>query len=112
LGADLDALVPGLAGPSEVGSATAESTGFWAWVGSVVKVRDLNTLDWPDLAKAAAADAKSGDLKAAVARLEKPGGDLPPALADWRDKARQRLKAESAMTQLAAAVTQIIMGKT
>jgi hypothetical protein len=111
LGAALDAIAPSLAGPSAEQPATAEASGFWAWVGSVVKVRDLNALDWTDLAKSAAADAKAGDLKAAIARLEKQGGDLPPELADWRDKARQRLKAESAMTQLAAAVTQVIMGK-
>ncbi len=112
LGAALDALVPSLAAPSADGPQAAEATSFWAWVGTVVKVRDLNTLDWPDLAKAAATDAKSGDLKAAIARLDEPGGDLPQGLADWRDKARQRLKAESTMAQLAAAVTQIIMGKT
>jgi hypothetical protein len=111
LGAALDALVPHLSGPSADGSPTAEKSGFWSWVGTVVKVRDLNTLDWADLGKSAAADAKAGDLKAAIARLEEPGGELPPELADWRDKARQRLKAESAMAQLAAAVTQIIMGK-
>ena len=112
LSAVLDSLVPSLAAPSADESQTGETSGFWAWVGTVVKVRDLNTLDWADLARSAALDAKAGDLKGAIARLEEPGGDLPPALADWRDKARQRLKAESAMAQLAAAVTQIIMGKT
>lgn len=111
LGAALDALVPSLAGPSADETADAGASGFWDWFGTVVKVRDLNTLDWPDLAKSAAADAKAGDLKAAIARIEEPGGDLPPGLADWRDKARQRLTAESSMAQLAAAVTQIIMGK-
>jgi len=111
MGAALEALAPGLAGPAADGPTAAEAGGFWAWVGTVVKVRDLNTLDWADLAKSAAADAKAGDLKGAVARLEQPGGDLPSALSDWRDKARQRLKAEAAMAQLAAAVTQIIMGK-
>jgi hypothetical protein len=111
LGAALDALVPHLSGPSPDGPETAEASGFWAWVGTVVKVRDLDTLDWSDLGKSAAADAKAGDLKAAIARLEQPGGELPPELADWRDKARQRLKAESAMAQLAAAVRPIIMGK-
>jgi chaperonin cofactor prefoldin len=111
LGAALDALVPSLAGPAADGPAAKEASGFWAWVGSVVKVRDLYPLDWAELGKSAAADAKAGDLKAAIARLEKPGGDLPQGLADWRDKARQRLNAESAMAQLAAAVTQIIMGK-
>lgn len=112
LGAALDAVIPHLSGPAADETATAQATGFWAWVGTIVKVRDLNTLDWTELAKSAATDAKSGDLKAAIARLEQPGGELPPELADWRDKARQRLKAESAMAQLAAAVTQIIMSKT
>jgi hypothetical protein len=111
LGAALEALIPTLAGPASDEPTAAEASGFWAWVGTVVKVRDLNTLDWGDLAKSAAADAKAGDLKSAIARLEEPGGDLPSALADWRDKARQRLKAEGAMAQLAAALTQIIMGK-
>lgn len=111
LGDALEALLPNLAGSTSGETATAEAGGFWAWFGTVVKVRDLNTLDWADLAKSAAADAKAGDLKAAIARLEEPGGDLPSELADWRDKARQRLKAEGAMAQLAAAVTQIIMGK-
>jgi hypothetical protein len=111
LGAELEALAPSLAGSASDGPAAAEASGFWAWVGSVVKVRDLNTLDWTGLAKSAAADAKAGDLKGAVARLEQPGGDLPSALSDWRDKARLRLKAEAAMAQLAGSVTQIIMGK-
>jgi hypothetical protein len=110
LGSALEALVPSLAGPTS-GDATAEASGFWAWFGTVIKIRDLNTLDWADLARSAAADAKAGDLKAAIARLEEPGGDLPSALADWRDNARQRLKAEGAMAQLATAVTQIITGK-
>jgi hypothetical protein len=111
LGDALEALVPNLGGSTSGETATAEAGGFWAWFGTVVKIRDLNTLDWADLAKSAAADARAGDLKAAIARLEEPGGDLPSGLADWRDKARQRLKAEGAMAQLAAAVTQIIMGK-
>ncbi|WP_162918460.1 COG4223 family protein [Taklimakanibacter deserti] len=111
LGGTLEALVPTLAGRSSGDPATAETSGFWAWMGTVVKIRDLNTLDWADLARSAAGDAKAGDLKAAIARLEEPGGELPPELAQWRDKARQRLEAEAAMAQLAAAVTQIIMGK-
>jgi len=111
LGGALEALVPNLAGLTSDEPASAEASGFWAWMGTVVKIRDLNTLDWADLARSAAADAKAGDLKAAIARLEEPGGELPPELAQWRDKARQRLEAEAAMAQLAAAVTQIIMGK-
>lgn len=112
LSAALEALLPGLSGPGSSETATAEASGFWAWFGTVVKIRDLNTLDWADLARGAAADAKAGDLKAAIARLEEPGGDLPVPVADWRDRARQRLKAEAALAQLAAAVTQIITGKT
>lgn len=111
LGAALEGLIPSLAGPGSQEADAGEASGFWAWVGTVVKVRDLNTLDWADLARAAAADAKAGDLKAAIARLDEPGGDLPATLADWRDKARQRLKAETAVAQLTAAVTQIIAGK-
>ena len=111
LAAALEAIVPNIAGLSSGDPAVAETSGFWAWIGTVVKVRDLNTLDWADLARSAAADAKAGDLKGAIARLEEPGGELPSELAQWRDKARQRLQAEGAMAQLAAAVTQIIMGK-
>lgn len=111
LGAALEALVPSLAGPASGDPATSEASGFWAWLGTVVKIRDLNTLNWADLVKSAAADAKAGDLKAAIARLEEPGGDLPPPVAEWRDKAHERLEAETSMAQLAAAVTRIIMGK-
>ena len=111
LGSALEALVPSLSGPGASDAGTADAGGFWAWVGTVVKVRDLNTLDWADLARAAAADAKAGDLKAAIARLEEPGGDLPPQVGEWRDRARQRLKAEGALAQLAAAVAAIIAGK-
>ncbi len=111
LGSALEALVPSLSGPGSGDAANADAGGFWAWFGTVVKVRDLNTLDWADLARGAAADARAGDLKAAIARLEEPGGDLPPGVAEWRDKARQRLKAEGALAQLAASVTAIIMGK-
>lgn len=106
----LEALLPGLAKPG-AGGTSGEASGFWAWFGTVVKIRDLNTLDWGDLARAAANDTKAGDLNAAITRLEEPGGDLPPELALWRDKARQRLKAESAMAQLGAAVTAVISGK-
>src|SRR5262245_23825409 len=49
MGAALDALVPSLAGASSGEPETAKASGFWAWVGTVVKVRDLNTLDWADL---------------------------------------------------------------
>ncbi|MBK1869184.1 COG4223 family protein [Aestuariivirga sp. YIM B02566] len=105
----LEALLPGLAKPG-AGETSGEASGFWAWFGTVVKIRDLNTLDWADLARAAANDAKAGDLNAAIARLEEPGGDLPPELSQWRDQARQRLKAESAMAQLGAAVTAVISG--
>lgn len=111
LGAALEALLPSLSGPTTDEATSAEASGFWAWVGTVIKIRDLNTLDWDDLAKSAAADAKAGDLKSAIARLEEPGGELPQPLAEWRDKARQRLKAEAALAQLADAVTRIIMGK-
>ncbi len=107
----LEALLPGLAKTGGGGdTAGGEASGFWAWFGTVVKIRDLNTLDWADLARAAANDAKAGDLNAAIARLEEPGGDLPPELAQWRDQARQRLKAESAMAQLSAALTAVISG--
>lgn len=106
----LEALLPGLAKPG-TGESSGEASGFWAWFGTVVKIRDLNTLDWADLARAAANDAKAGDLNAAIARLEEPGGDLPSELAQWRDQARQRLKAEGAMAQLGAALTAVISGK-
>lgn len=105
----LEALLPGLAKPGS-GETGGEASGFWAWFGTVVKIRDLNTLDWGDLARAAANDARAGDLNAAITRLEEPGGELPSELASWRDKARQRLKAESAMAQLGAAVTAVISG--
>ncbi|MGE0007744.1 MAG: COG4223 family protein [Parvibaculaceae bacterium] len=111
LGSALEALAPSLAGPGTDEPAAAEASGFWAWFGTVVKIRDLDTLDWSGLAQVAAADAKAGDLRAAIARLEEPGGELPAELAEWRDRARQRLRAEAAMTQLAAAVTRIIMGQ-
>jgi hypothetical protein len=110
LAADLERLVPDLSQPSP-GSASTNDTGFWAWVGTVVKVRDLDTLDWADLARAAANDAKAGDLRAAIAKLEEPGGDLPQALVQWRERAQQRLKAEDAFAQLVAAVSAVIMGK-
>ena len=111
LGAALEALIPNLAGPGTDAPATAKASGFWDWFGTVVKVRDLNTLDWSDLARSAASDAKAGDLGASIARLEQPGGELPPQLAEWRDRARQRVTAEGAMAQLAAAVTRVITGK-
>jgi hypothetical protein len=111
LGSALEALVPSLSGPGASDANTADAGGFWAWVGTVVKIRDLNTLDWAELARSAAADAKAGDLKAAIARIEETGGDPPPKVAEWRDRARQRLKAEGALAQLTAAVAAIIAGK-
>ena len=60
---------------------------------------------------AGAGDGQSAHRHAAIARLEEPGGDLPPGIAEWRDRARLRLKAEGAMAQLAAAVAAIIAGK-
>lgn len=111
LASALEALVPSLAGTGGASAESGDAGGFWAWVGTVVKVRDLGSLDWADLARSAAADAKAGDLNAAIARLEEAGGDLPPQVAEWRDRARQRLKAEGSLAQLAAAVSAIITGK-
>jgi prefoldin subunit 5 len=111
LASALEALVPSLASTGGGDAGAEDAGGFWAWVGTVVKVRDLTTLDWADLARSAAADAKAGDLKSAIARLEEPGGDLPPEVAEWRDRARLRLKLEGSLAQLAAAVTAIITGK-
>lgn len=105
----LEALIPTLAKPGA--GETSTSGGFWAWFGTVVKIRDLNTLAWADIARAAAEDAKADDLRTAIARLEEPGGDLPLELVQWRDKARLRLKAEGAMAQLTAAITAVISGK-
>ncbi|QIG48015.1 hypothetical protein G5V57_09950 [Nordella sp. HKS 07] len=106
----LEALVPSLSQPGAADGPSGDTGGFWAWFGTVVKIRDLKTLNWADLAQAAALTARSGDLRSAIARLEEPGGDLPPELAQWRDKASQRLKAEGAMAQLSAALTAVISG--
>lgn len=111
LASALEALAPSLASTGGGDAGAEDAGGFWAWVGTVVKVRDLTTLDWADLARSAAQDAKAGDLKSAIARLEEPGGDLPPEVAEWRDRARLRLKLEGSLAQLAAAVTAIITGK-
>ena len=51
-----------------------------------------------------AADAARGDLAAMVGHLDGISAPPPQALADWLTAARQRLSADSAVNQLAAAV--------
>jgi hypothetical protein len=89
-------------------NAEAANQGYWdaffSMLSSVVKVRRLDQTDWRDVAVAAAAFASQGDLEQAIRRIEDSEGELPAALARWRDKAKARLAAEAALEQVQAAV--------
>ena len=108
LAAMLEALAPEL--PKSSGNGEDDS-GIWAWLGSIVTIRNLDERDWGELALAAAKDAKAGDLRAAIRRLDETGAELPAKLAEWRALAETRLQAESALERLSAAVIAAIAGK-
>ncbi len=74
-------------------------------------IRNLDERDWNELALAAAKDAKAGDLRAAIRRLDETGAELPAKLGEWRALAETRLQAESALDRLSAAVIAAIAGK-
>jgi hypothetical protein len=108
LGATLEALAPEL--PKSSGNGEGES-GILAWLGTIITIRNLDERDWSELALAAAKDAKAGDLRAAIRRLDETGSELPAKLAEWRVLAETRLQAESALDRLSAAVIAAIAGK-
>jgi hypothetical protein len=96
-----------LPAPISDGAETADQSywdSFSSMLSSVVKVRRLDQTDWRDVAAAAATFAGEGDLKQAIKRIEDSEGELPAALAQWRDKAKARLAAEAALEEVQAAV--------
>ena len=109
LGAALEALAPDL--PKSTSQDSEDDGGILGWIGTVVTIRDLDARDWSELALAAAKDAKAGDLRAAIRRLDETGAELPAKLAEWRAQADARLQAESALERLSAAVIAAIAGK-
>jgi hypothetical protein len=108
LGAALEALAPDL--PKSSGESGSDG-GILSWLGTIVTIRDLDARDWGELALAAAKDAKAGDLRAAIRRLDEMGAEIPAKLAEWRALAETRLQAEAALDRLSAAVIAAIAGK-
>lgn len=94
--------------PPASDEAEAADQGYWdslsSILSSVVTVRRLDQTDWRDVAAAAATFASEGDLKQAIKKIEDSEGDVPAALAQWRDKAKARLAAETALEEVQAAV--------
>ncbi|MGE3831923.1 MAG: hypothetical protein AB7F76_13085, partial [Parvibaculaceae bacterium] len=108
LGAALEALAPDLPKSSD---ESGSDGGILSWLGTIVTIRDLDARDWGELALAAAKNAKAGDLRSAIRRLDETGVEIPAKLAEWRALAETRLQAEAALDRLSAAVIAAIAGK-
>jgi hypothetical protein len=97
---------------AEGGDVQTADSGGWAVVGdllgSIVTIRTIGEVDWRDIAVKAAQDARSGNLPAAIARLDDSEAPLPPPLGEWRDKAKARIGADQALEEVSTAVLRVL----
>lgn len=109
LATELAALKPGL--PTPEIAIVPEEPGLWERIGdalsSVITIRDLDAVNWQQVAEKAVAFADAGDLAQAIAAVDEPEGALPPALQQWRDRAAARLSLEAALASVAAAASRV-----
>ena len=106
LATELRDLSPSL--PAPAATETTEAPGywdsFWGAVTSVITIRDIGTPDWRLVAEDAAKLAEGGDLTGAIAHIDAAEGAKPAALSQWRERAANRLKLETALEDCAGAV--------
>ena len=97
LATELAALKPELPTP-EVKIVPSEP-GIWDRIGemlsSVITIRDLDAVNWQQVAEKAIAFAEAGDLPQAVGAVDEPEATIPPKLQQWRDRATARLSLET-----------------
>ena len=103
----LAALVPALPAPRTTGETTSQG-GYWDYLmnllGSVVTVRIIGETDWHDVGERAQAYADAGDLTSAIDLIGRSEGEVPAALAAWRNAAEARIAGEAAIEDVSAAV--------
>lgn len=106
LAAELRNDIPTLPQPAADTSAAGDGywDGFWGAMSSVVTIRDIGQTDWPVLAENAAKLSETGDLAQAIAQIDAAEGEMPSAIARWRDRAAARLKLDAAVEDMAKAV--------
>jgi hypothetical protein len=106
LAEELGRIAAALPGPDQ--PVAADEKGYWDTfgdlLGSLVIIRRIGEVDWRAAATAAQDAAAAGDLKGAIDALEKTEGEKPAAVADWLNRARARLAAETAAEDVSAAV--------
>lgn len=109
LATELSALKPELPTP-EVQIVPSEP-GIWDRIGemlsSVITIRDLDAVNWQQVAEKAIAFADAGDLPQAIAAIDEQEATIPPRLQQWRDRAAQRLALETALASVAAAADRV-----
>lgn len=109
LATELAALKPSLPTP-EIKVLPSEP-GFWdrfsEMLSSVITIRDLDAVNWQQVAEKAIALADAGDLPQAIAAVDEPEGALPAGLQQWRDRAAARISLEAALGDVAAAVARV-----
>jgi hypothetical protein len=85
--------------------------GFWDRVGgllsSVITIRDLDAVNWQQVADKAIAFADAGDLPQAIAAVDEPEAALPAGLQQWRDRAAARVALEGALAEIAGAAARV-----
>ncbi len=109
LATELAALKPSLPTP-EIKVLPSEP-GFWDRFGemlsSVITIRDLDAVNWQQVAEKAIALADAGDLPQAIAAVDEPEGALPAGLQQWRDRAAARISLEAALGDVVAAASRV-----
>jgi hypothetical protein len=109
LAGELAALLPGL--PTPEAPVAAEDQGFWSGISdalsSVITIRDLDAVNWQQVAAKAIALADAGDLTGAIAAVDEPEGAPPPALQQWRDRAAARVALEAALASVSEAAQRV-----
>jgi len=113
LAAELRSDIPTLPRPvsdtSPAGNGYWDS--FWEAITSVVTIRDIGQTNWQALAENSAELAEAGDLAQAIAQIDAAEGEMPSALARWRDRAAARLKLELALEEMTKAVNLVITAR-
>jgi len=109
LSTELAALKPSLPTP-EIKVVPSEP-GFWEKVSnalsSVITIRDLDAVNWQQVAEKAIAFADAGDLAQAVASVDEPEAALPAGLQQWRDRAAARIALEAALADVVSAAARV-----
>ncbi len=109
LATELSALKPEL--PTPEVKIVPDEPGIWDRIGemlsSVITIRDLDAVNWQQVADKAIAFAEAGDLPQAIAAVDEPEATIPPKLQQWRDRAAARVALETALASVASAADRV-----